>query len=97
MVGVVESERLFQRKQVLGAVATGERLLDCLSTGVTAVIAQARQHIGVTFAGEDCADDPQPSRAGDVGHDVVELKFISVNAFCMCWICEAAYSSRRSR
>jgi hypothetical protein len=24
-------------------------------------------------------------------------RFISVSALCMCWMCEAAYSSRRSR
>ena len=40
---------------------------------------------------------PEAGHAGDVRDDVVELKFISVNAFCMCWMCEAAYSSRRSR
>ena len=74
MVGVVEGKCLLQRKQVLGAIATGERLLDRLSTGVAPVIAQARQHLGVTFASEDCADDPHTGRAGDVGNDVVELK-----------------------
>ena len=61
-------------QQVLGAVVTGERLLDRLSTSVAPIIAQARQHLGVTLAGEYCADDPQTSRAGDVGDDVVELK-----------------------
>ena len=59
---------------MLGAVVTGERLLDRLSTGVAPIIAQARQHLGVTLAGEDCADDPQTRCAGDVGDDVVELK-----------------------
>ncbi len=38
------------------------------------LIAQARQHLGVVFAGENRADDPQTSRAGDVGDDVVELE-----------------------
>ena len=52
MVGVVEGECLLECKQVLGAVATGERLLDRLSTGVTPVIAQARQHFGITLSGE---------------------------------------------
>jgi hypothetical protein len=40
---------------------------------VAPVIAQARQHLGGTLAGEDRADDPQTSRAGDIGDDVVEL------------------------
>jgi hypothetical protein len=31
-------------------------------------------HCGITLARQDCADDPQPSRAGNVGDDVVELK-----------------------
>ena len=97
MVNIVEGECLLKRKQVLGAVGTGERFFDRLSTGVATVIAQAGQRLGVTLSGEDCADDPQTGRAGDVGNDVVELKISSlVNAFCMCWICEAAYSSRRS-
>ena len=74
VVGVVEGKCLLERKQVLGAVASGERLLDRLGTGVAPVIAQARQHLGVTLAGEDCADDPQAGCAGDVGDDVVELK-----------------------
>jgi hypothetical protein len=74
MVSVVEGECLLECEQVLGAVATGERLLDRLSTGVTPVIAQQRQHFGVTLAGEDCTNDPQTGRAGDIGDDVVELK-----------------------
>ena len=55
MVSVVEGECLLQSKQVLGAVATGERLLDRLRTGVASVITQLRQHLGVMFAGEDRA------------------------------------------
>ena len=74
VVSVVEGECLLERKQVLGAVATGERLLDRLSTGVAPVIAQVRQRFGVMLAGEDSADDPLASCAGDVGDDVVELK-----------------------
>ncbi len=74
MVRIVEGKCLFERKQVLGAVVTGERLLDRLGTGVAPVIAQARQHLGVMLAGEDCADDPQSSCAGDVGDDMMELK-----------------------
>ena len=70
-VSVVEGECLLERKQMLGAVATGERLLDRLGTGVATVIAQARQHLGVSLAGEDCADDPKTGRAGDVGDAVL--------------------------
>lgn len=66
MVGVVEGERPLQRKQVLGAVAAGERLLDRFSIGVAPVIAQVREHFGVM----DRADDPQTRRANDVGNDV---------------------------
>ena len=53
VVNVIEGEGLLERKQVLGAVGTGERLLDRLSAGVATVIAQAGQHLGVTLAGED--------------------------------------------
>jgi len=74
LVSVVQSECLLQREQVLGAVGTGERLLDRLNTRVAAVIALTRQHLGATLAAEYCADDPQTSCAGDVGDDVVELK-----------------------
>jgi hypothetical protein len=41
---------------------------------VAPVIAQARQHLGVMLAGEDCADGRQTRRAGDVSDHVVELK-----------------------
>ena len=42
-------------------------------------------------------DDPKPCRAGDIGPTWWSCRFISVRAFCMCWMCEAAYPSRRSR
>ena len=58
MVSVEEGECLIERKQVLGAVAAGERLLDRLSTGVAPVIAQVCQRFGVVLTGEDSADDP---------------------------------------
>ena len=38
-VGGVEGERLLERKQMLGAVAAGERLCDRLGTGVATVMA----------------------------------------------------------
>lgn len=59
MVSVEEGECLLERKQVLGAVAAGERLLDRLSTGVAPVIALVRQRFWVALTGEDSADDPQ--------------------------------------
>ena len=74
VVGVVEGECLLERKQMLGAVAAGERLRDRLGTGVATVMAQARQRLRVALAGKDRADDAQAGRAGDVGDDVVELK-----------------------
>ena len=61
-------------KQMLGAVAPGERLRDRLGTGVATVVAQARQRLGIALAGKDRAYDTQAGRAGDVGDDVVELK-----------------------
>lgn len=42
LVSVLEGECLLQPKQVLGAVAAGERLFDRLSTGTAPVIAQVR-------------------------------------------------------
>jgi hypothetical protein len=92
LVCVIESERLLERKQVLGTVMPGERLRDRFDAGVAARVAQKGQHGGITLARKDCADDPKPGRAGDVGNNVV-----SVSAFCICWMCETAYSSRRSR
>ena len=74
VVNVVEGECLFERKKMLGPVAAGERLRNCLGAGVAAVMAQARQHLGVTLAGKNRADDPQAGRASDVGDDVVELE-----------------------
>ena len=52
MQGLVEGERLLERKQMLGPVVTGECLRDRLGTGVAPGIAQACQHLGVTLAGE---------------------------------------------
>src|ERR1700712_5736257 len=43
VVGVVKRKCLLERKQMLGAVASGERLRDRLGAGVAAVMAQARQ------------------------------------------------------
>lgn len=45
VVNIVEGERLFQREQVLGAVVSGESLLDRFATGVAAVIPQAPQRL----------------------------------------------------
>src|SRR3954468_16663477 len=73
-VGGVEGERLLERKQMLGAVAAGERLCDRLGTGVATVMAQGCQRFRVALASKDRADDAQTGRAGDVSDDVVELK-----------------------
>src|SRR5260370_34517245 len=97
VVGVVKRKCLLERKQMLGAVASGERLRDRLGAGVATVMAQARQRLRIALAGKDRAYDTQAGRAGDVGDDVVQLKIHLVKAFCICWMCEAAYSSRRSR
>ena len=59
---------------MFGAVIATERLLDRLDIGTTSRIAQARQHRGIAFAGEDRTDDPHPGRPGDVGDDVVNLQ-----------------------
>ena len=52
----------------------GERLRDRLDAGVAARVAQTCQRCGITLARQDCADDPKPGRAGDIGNDVVELQ-----------------------
>ena len=73
MVRLVQGERLLERKQMLGAVAAGERLCDRLGAGVATVMAQARQRVRVALAGKDGADDAQAGGTSDVGDDVVEL------------------------
>ena len=60
-------------------------------------MAQGCQRLWVALAGQDRADDAQAGGAGDVGDDVVELKILLRQGLCICWMCEAAYSSRRSR
>src|SRR5580700_8109337 len=74
VVGVVKRKRLLERKQMFGAVASGERLRDRLGARVATVMAQARQRLRVALAGKDRAYDTQAGRADDVGDDVVELK-----------------------
>ena len=78
---------------MLGPVAAGKRLRNCLSAGVATVMAQARQHLGVTLAGKDRADDPQAGRASDVGDDVVELGDSSRSAPSAC----AGYARPRTQ
>jgi len=73
-VGVVEGERLLERKQMLGAEVAGERHCDRLGTGVATVMAQGRQRLRVALASKDRADDAQAGGASDVSDDVVELK-----------------------
>ena len=41
---------------------------------MTLAIPGGRQHLRVALAGKDRANDAQPSRARDVGNNVVELK-----------------------
>ena len=74
MVSIIKGKRLFQRKQVLGAVVSSERLLDGFDAGVAAVIAQARQRLGIMLAREDCTDDPRSGCACDIGDDMVKLE-----------------------
>src|SRR4029077_13828645 len=74
VVGVVKRKCLLERKQMLGAVASGERLRDRLGAGVATVIAQDRPRLWIALAGKDRAYDTQAGRAGAVGDDVVQLK-----------------------
>src|SRR5258707_2656679 len=55
VVGVVKRKCLLERKQMLGAVASGERLRDRLGAGVATVMAQARQRLRIALAGKDRA------------------------------------------
>src|SRR6185437_8663104 len=73
VVSVVEGERLFERKQMLRPVVAGECLCDRLRTGVTTVMAQARQRLRVALSGKDRAYNAQAGRAGDVSDDMVKL------------------------
>ena len=50
VIGVVKGECLIEGKQMLGAVAPGERLRDRLGAGVAAVMAQARQRFRFELA-----------------------------------------------
>lgn len=60
MVGVLKRKCLLERKQTLGAIASGERLHDRLRTSVATVMAQARQRLRIVLAGKDRADEAQP-------------------------------------
>src|SRR5262249_7357583 len=53
----------------------GERLRDRFDAGVAARVAQKGQHGGITLARKDCADDPKPGRAGDVGNTWCAILF----------------------
>ncbi len=74
LVGVVKRKCLLERKQMLGAIVSGERLRDRLGAGVATVMAQARQRLRIALASKDRAYNTQAGQAGNVAHDVVELK-----------------------
>lgn len=57
VIRVLEGECLIERKQMLRAVGSGERLRDRLYTGVATVMPQARQRLRIPVAGKDCAND----------------------------------------
>src|SRR5476649_1894534 len=59
VVGVVKRKCLLERKQMLGAVASGERLRDRLGAGVATVMAQARQRLRIALASKDHTSELQ--------------------------------------
>src|SRR5262249_22343272 len=67
VVGVVKRKCLLERKQMLGAIASGERLRDRLGAGVATVMAQARQRLRIALAGKDRAYDTQAGRGRQRG------------------------------
>src|SRR3954466_765293 len=97
VVGRVEGERLFERKQMLGPVVAGERLRDRLRTGVTTGMAQASPAPAGRARRQGSRERTLAGRAGDVGDDVVKLNVHLGQRLLHMWMCEAAYSSRRSR
>src|SRR5260370_7638090 len=74
LVSVVKRKCLLECKQMLGAVASGERLRDRLGAGVATVMAQARQRLRIALAGKDPPYDTQPGPPGDVRHPTFHLK-----------------------
>src|SRR5471030_2832186 len=63
VVGVVKRKCLLERKQMLGAVASSERLRDRLGAGVATVMAQACQRLRIALAGKDRPYDTQAGRS----------------------------------
>ena len=55
-------------------VVADQGLADRLVGGLAALVAQGRKHARVALAGHDGADDAHAGGAGDVRHDVVQLK-----------------------
>ncbi|MGY3499606.1 hypothetical protein ACVW0W_001379 [Bradyrhizobium sp. USDA 4469] len=82
LVRVVESEGLFEGEQMLNAVATGERFLNRLDTRVA-----TRSRMRASTAGLR-----SPARIALIIRKPIEpvilvsCTFISVKAFCICWI-----------
>src|SRR5438876_2148149 len=64
LTGVVELQVLLEDKQMLGPIVAGERRDDVRLGCVAAGIAMLGQLHGVTAAGRDVAEDPQPGEAG---------------------------------
>jgi hypothetical protein len=82
---------------MLLAVVALQRFPDRLGVRFDPTIPQIGERFRVAFTQEDRVEDAQPGLAGEIAEDVMELEFIWVNAFCMCWVCVAVIVTSVSR
>ncbi|MCY1247055.1 hypothetical protein D9M72_603470 [compost metagenome] len=58
---------------MLGLVISNQCAANCFEAFLAADVAHCRQLVGVAFASDDGADDPQAGDAGDRGDDMMKL------------------------
>jgi hypothetical protein len=66
LIKVVQVQRLGKRKDVFIPIIPNQGCAYRFDRGVTTDIAQGCQQIRVSFAGNDCPDDPHACDPGDV-------------------------------
>ncbi len=74
LVEVVQLERLLESEDVFGLIVALQRAFEGLGGRLATHVSHSREHLRVTFAGDDGANDLQASHAGHIADYVVQLQ-----------------------
>ena len=90
LINFVEFQRLGQGEDVLLPVVANQRLTNRLHRRMTPPITMGGQNIRIALTRHDRPDDGHASYAGDIGHDMVQLKVHLHQRLLHVLICAAA-------